>query len=201
LDLADVHGLSIFLPLGEDLELVVPAPLQNAPGEVNERLVRLRETYTAEQLRFLSATSWRGLIDRYYQVATVPPGETDGPAEGLLPPDISPPDTTIQVTAPVSLGGAVYVTYTAADVQTGITGIELWARSPGGGWQPRMAVDHQPPVVTTEGSFELPGPIACGTRYTVVAVDGAGNRGPLDGAGNSAALGPPCIAFLPLLGR
>ena len=64
-----------------------------------------------------------------------------------------------------------------------------------------MNVEHHPPAAAAEGVFELPGPVACGTQYTIAGVDGAGNRGPLEGRAASADLGPPCIAFLPMLGR
>lgn len=83
-----MHGLSIFLPLGEDLEVHFTHTVPVTPALVITRT--LRETYTGLQLDFVAATGWDRLIGRHYAAVTVLTGTLDGPVE-LLEPDITPP--------------------------------------------------------------------------------------------------------------
>jgi parallel beta-helix repeat protein len=128
-DLDDVHGLSIFLPLGEDLQLPSRIISGTSPITVN---VALRDTYTGTQLLFVADTGWRALIDTYYNVVSspVPTGTTEGPVDGPQVPDLTPPQTAITVTGTFRVGEAVTITWTATDDQTGVAGAMLWHQQP-----------------------------------------------------------------------
>jgi parallel beta-helix repeat protein len=131
-DLNRINGLSIFMPLGEDLEFAIPdaVTLANAPAAT--RLVRLRDTYSSTQLQFVRDTQWKGLIDRYYQIiaSPIPTSTPDGPVAPFLPTDVAPPTSTLTVSPNgFGAGNSITVTWTITDTQLDIEG----KRIPGSG--------------------------------------------------------------------
>jgi hypothetical protein len=191
-DLERVHGLSIFLPLGEDLELVSLSP------SALDRNPRLRETYTSEQLLFAGETYWAALIDRYYQTAgNVPGAATQGPLEGLIPPDVTPPQSSISVSSPQYPGQEVTIAWSAEDRQSGVASASLWVRPPGGEWAAAGPAQAGPPGASLSGLFVYPASAACGAAFAVRAVDAAGNVEPPDQETNTAGILRPCFIFLP----
>lgn len=182
-DLDDVHGLSIFLPLGEDLELpiLITETSTITPDLVITRNLRLRDMYTGEQLQFVADTRWSDMIASYYEVVSspVPTDVTDGPAGGLLEPDIVPPRTAITVTGVLSVGEQITVTWVASDTQTGVGGATLWHQPPGGQW---ASISAQ---TGSSGAFTFTLSEVCLNSFAVQAYDGAGNVEPFDGVFNA----------------
>jgi len=199
--LDDVHGLSIFFPLGEDLELPIEVTetISISPTVVISRNLRLRETYTCDQLRFACDTAWPALIDAYYAVATaVPTDTTAGPVDGLLPPDITPPQTTVAFSGTVGLGQTVTVTWTSTDTQSGVLSAALWHRPYHGPWTPVAAE-----VVGASGLFTFTISQRCLQHLAVRASDRCGNVEPPGSALNTVEIDiQPCgLAYLPLVRR
>jgi parallel beta-helix repeat protein len=90
-DLEDVHGLSVYLPLGEDLILpiVVTETSSITPGLAVTRNLHLREMYTCDQLQFVCATDWDKLINAYYTATSSVPSfvrAANTPLKGLQDP-------------------------------------------------------------------------------------------------------------------
>jgi hypothetical protein len=200
-DLDNVHGLSIFLPLGEDLELpiVITETSSVTPTLVLSRNLRLRDLYTCDELRFVCDTSWDVMIDSYYQVAaSAPPTDTTaGPVDGLLPPDISAPQTVVTAAGTIDFGEAISVTWVSTDTQAGVGGATLWHLPPGGSW---TAVLTQ---TGFSGVFVFTPSQRCENVFSVRAVDRAGNIEPLDSGTNVAAVDlQPCgCVYVPLVLR
>ena len=196
-NLDDVHGLSIFLPLGEDLELpiVITETSPITPSLVISRHLRLRDMYSGDQLQFVEDTAWGGLIATYYDVVSspVPTDTTEGPVDGLLTPDVTPPQTTITVTGAFAVGETITVTWVATDTQTGVAGATWWYRPPRGQW---TAVLTQ---TGSSGVFRFTLSHACVNGFAVRAIDKAGNVEPLDSGSNMIAVNvQPCI-YMPLI--
>jgi hypothetical protein len=211
-NLDNVHGLSIFLPLGEDLLLPVTLPqTASAPAQVIN--IPLRQTYTDTQLLFVRDTAWRGLIDKYYKLVPVPTATTSGPVDGLLTPDVISPTTTINVTparANIRVGQPITLQWSAVDKQqnadgttdsSGVGGATLWAwfdRAPG--WKPVETQSGSSGVFTT-----TPSTVGC-RIFAVRAIDNAGNVEDLSSGRNSflVLLSPgacPNSVYIPLVVR
>jgi hypothetical protein len=120
----NLHGLSIFLPFGEDLALN-PPPTGATPTQQSN--LRLRDLYRGDELRFVQDTQWKSLIETYYTAVgtPVPPGFTDGPVTTLLPTDVTPPTTTLTLTPAFAPGKVIVMTWVATDTQTGVVGASL----------------------------------------------------------------------------
>jgi hypothetical protein len=200
--LDDAHGLSIFLPLGEDLELpiLITETSTITPGLVLTRNLRLRDTYSDDQLQFVADTSWGALINTYYEVISspVPAGTTEGPVPGLLTPDVTPPRTTITATGTFAVGEAITITWVATDSQTGVDGATLWHRPPHGQW---TAVLTQ---TGSSGTFSFTFTTlseACMNKFAVRAFDNAGNVESLDSGLNMIFVNVQGCQYLPLVCR
>lgn len=199
-DLDGVRGLSVFLPLGEDLELpiTITETSEITPDLVITRNLRLRDAYTGDQLLFVKDTAWGNLIRTYYDVVAspVPTGTTDGPVDAPQKPDVAPPRTTITATGIFAVGEVVTFTWAATDTETGVESASLWHR---GSCSPETAVLTQTGV--SSGTFVLPLTLteSCLSKFAVRAVDQAGNRESFDNGFNIVTrLVDPCI-FLPLV--
>jgi hypothetical protein len=198
-DLDDAHGLSIFLPLGEDLELpiVITETSPITPGLFISRNLRLREMYSSDQLQFVGDTMWGELIDTYYDVVAspVPTDTTEGPVDGPQIPDVTPPQAIITVSGTFAVGEAITVTWVATDTQTGVAGATLWHWPPRGEWTATLT------GTGSSGVFPFTLTEACLNSLSVRAIDKAGNREPLDSGSNRIVLNvQPCIyTYLPLI--
>jgi len=198
-DLDDVHGLSIFLPLGEDLELpiVITETSPITPGLVISRNLRLRDMYSGEQLQFVRDSVWGALIDVYYEATSspVPTDTTEGSVDGLQIPDVTPPQTSIAVSGTFTIGKTITVTWVTTDAQTGVDRATLWHRLPRGEW---TAVLTQTGLA---GVFPFTLSEWCRNSFTVRAVDKAGNIEPPDSGSNMLVMDvQPCRhLYLPLI--
>jgi parallel beta-helix repeat protein len=198
-DLDRVHGLSIFMPLGEDLELPIPITetLSFSPTLLLTRNLRLRDTYTPDQLRFVADTSWDGLIDTYYRVISspVPTATTEGPVDGLQRPDVTPPKTAITVTGALQYDQPLEVSWSTTDAQSSVSGATLWHQPPHAAWQPVLT------QTGTSGVFVFTPSQWCRNGLAVRAIDKAGNRERLESGRNTAWITiAPCYQLsLPLL--
>lgn len=164
--LDNLHGLSIFLPLGEDLELRPPPGLVPA---LQQEYPRLRSTYTAE-LRFVAETRWKALIDSYYGATAIAPPvrSTNGPVDSPLLPDFTSPETTITVTGELAAGQSLTIDWSARDEQSGVELVRFVRRLPTADWE-LVAVSEAP-----AGSFAYAVSGQC-DDIAVYAIDGAGN--------------------------
>ncbi|MBN1139667.1 MAG: right-handed parallel beta-helix repeat-containing protein [Anaerolineae bacterium] len=191
-DLDDAHGLSIFLPLGEDRIITTTWPISNT-GQFTQG-VRLREMYTCEQLQFVCDTTWGDMIETYYAVAPLPPALSSGAVGGLLPTDVTPPQTAITMTGEVSLGGTISLAWVPEDAEAGVYGAALWHRPPHGEWTAVLT------KAGTSGVFSIVLSHPCTNAYAVRGIDRAGNVEPLLGIANQIVLEvPPCErVYLPL---
>lgn len=196
-DLDNVHGLSIFMPLGEDLELPIPISASSpiSPGLFVTRSLRLRDLYTCEELQFVCDTSWEDLIHAYYEAASslVPTDTTAGPVRGLLPVDVTPPHSTMVVSGSLDPGVVLSVTWVATDTQSGIDSVILWHRPSAGPWAAALT------QTGTAGVFPFTLLERCDSRLAVRATDRAGNVEALDSGENAATVGR-CL-YLPLVLR
>jgi hypothetical protein len=159
--------------------------------------VRLRETYSSDQLRFVGDTVWGELIDTYYDVvdSPVPTDTTEGPVDGPQMPDGTPPQAIIMVSGTFAVGEAITVTWVATDTQTGLAGATLWHRPPREEWTATLT------GTGSSGVFPFTLTEAWLNSLSVRAIDKAGNREPLDSGSNRIVLNvPPCIyTYLPLI--
>jgi hypothetical protein len=206
----NLHGLSVFLPLGEDLELVVSDTVSLAPQPTATRLVPLRDTYTSGELRFVGDTAWGTLINAYYNIVAVPTSTTNGPVDGLVATDITPPRTTIAVAGAFAVGEQISITWSGEDLQTnvdgatipgsGVNGATLWYQPPG--------INRPSEVVSTQGGtagvflFTL-SERGCNT-FAVLAIDKVGNVEPFHGSNNTFVVRTAdqlCPAYLPAIRR
>ena len=202
-NLDKVHGLSIFLPLGEDLELSIPVTETSpiTPGLVITRNLHLREMYTCGQLEFMceywpGQIGWGRLIDNYYAVAAPITDTATGPLGGLLPPDVMPPQTAITLTGTLRMGQEIRIDWTAADTQSGVAGATLWQRSPNAEWE---KIEKSSPGAAGEFSILLKR--ACGGSFAVRAEDNAGNLEPVDSGSNTVSIEVAWCGRLPLVMR
>jgi hypothetical protein len=198
-NLDDTHGLSIFMPLGEDLELptVITETVSVSPTVIITRNLRLRDMYSPDQLQFVDATAWDALIDTYYAVVSspVPTATTTGPVDGLQAPDITAPKTTITLTGALTVGQTVDITWVSFDAQTGVFSATLYHLPPHGKWTP---VETQ---AASSGVFPFTLSQWCRNGFAVAAVDKAGNAESLDSGSNTIIVEvPPCnYRYLPIV--
>jgi hypothetical protein len=76
-NLDNAHGISIYLPLGQDLQMT----LEDEQGIT--QTVRVRDWYTDDQLSFAADTQWDEFITDYYAVTSIPvPTSTLGEPRG-----------------------------------------------------------------------------------------------------------------------
>jgi hypothetical protein len=198
-DLDNVHGLSIFLPLGEDLELSIEVTATSpiSPEVVITRNLRLRDTYTDDQLEFVRNTHWAQLITAYYAItASKPPTATlPGPQSGLLPPDVTPPRTLITFTGAITAGQMITVSWVTSDTETGVRQVDLLWKPAGQDWTTVMTQTGEAGV----WSFIWPhgGREGLGVR----AIDGAGNIEPFRLSSNTVLLDVWARVYLPAVWR
>jgi len=198
-------GLSIFLPLGEDLDLPIPISDTVSGGAsqladmLTVRNLKLRDTYTATQLSFVADSSWRTLIDRYFWAAAqpVPIGTAGGPVAGLQRPDVAPPTSSITVTGDAVLGETLHITWSATDALAGVAGAALLHRVRSEPWQ-KVAASA---ASSGEFSFQING--YCTQNLAVQSYDMAGNyEAPGDSANTYTFQIDPCFhAYMPALSR
>jgi hypothetical protein len=188
------YGLSIFLPVGEDLELPITTTETSpiTPTLTITRNVRLRDLYTGDQLDFVSVTGWDRFINRYYAAAAgVLTSTMPGPVvEQLLSPDVTPSQTIITLTGWTSTG--ITLTWTAADAESGVNGAALWTRPAGGQWVSTVLSQ-----TGTSGVFVYQAINRC-DELAVRASDAAGNLEPAEHSSNYVAT--RCV-YLPLVRR
>jgi len=199
-NLDNTHGLSIFLPLGEDLKLpiVITETSPITPNLEVTRNLRLRELYSSRELQFVSDTDWGGLINEYYQVVSVTAvTKNEVPIGGLIEPDVAAPKTTITATGATGLGSVVTLTWAAADVQpgSGVSSGSLWYHPPFGQW---TAILTQTSV---SGIFSFTLSVPCTTGLAVRASDMAGNVEPVKSGSNTIFVDVPYCRYLPLVFR
>lgn len=207
-----VKGLSIFLPLGEDLVFEVPSAPTLATSASATTNLHLRETYTSSQLAFVGDTKWKDLIDKYYTIAatSIPTSTAARPTDSLMTPDILPPQTTLVVTSNVApLGATIRIGWSASDAQidaegkttdgSGVTGADLWYRPPGGSW---AVYPHNPTQGLPPEPYEVVLDVRCNYSFSVRAVDAVGNREPLEHDTNKADMYViPCPKYQPMIRR
>jgi parallel beta-helix repeat protein len=200
-DLDNVHGLSVFLPLGEDLELpiVITETSVITPSLVISRNLRLRDLYSSDQLQFVADTAWRALVETYYTIVSspVPTNTTEGPIDGPQIPDVTPPQTVVTLisTGPFAVGEAVTVTWVATDTQTGAAGARLWHRPPWGEWKAGATQEG------SSGAFSFTLSEECMNGFAVRAFDAAGNIEPRDSGSNTVHVNVEGCIYLPLILR
>jgi hypothetical protein len=197
-ELDNVHGLSIFLPLGEDLELpdVITSTSPITPGLVMTQNVKLRAIYTANQLRFVDEHSWDELVSAYYTAVATPvmTATTTGPAAGLQEPDVIPPQSVITASPLVNVGETLAVHWSTTDSKSSLKQVALWRQPPGGEWA--AVVTQTVPLDTgrsASGTFATVLDEGCTHRLAVIAVDAIDNREPITNTSNLALVeAQPC---------
>ncbi|MFL5804064.1 MAG: clostripain-related cysteine peptidase, partial [Roseiflexaceae bacterium] len=212
-NLDNARGLSIFLPLGEDLEFVVTQTQVLASRPVT-KTIHLRDMYSCSELQFVCASSWRGLVDTYYRVSAspIPTSTHSTPIEGLsgiLPVDITPPTSTIRVSGNVFTAGTpITITWTITDTQldtsgniiagSGVVNATLWYRPFGLDWRPVPASTQ----ANNPGKFVFTPPVRCIVGLAVLGRDKVGNLEPPDHGPNRANVFiKPCLVRLPIVRR
>jgi hypothetical protein len=80
-NLGNAHGISIYLPLGQDLQMI----LEDKAGIT--QTVKVRDWYADDQLSFAANTQWNEFIAAYYAATSTPiPTYTlPGPRGGIRP--------------------------------------------------------------------------------------------------------------------
>ncbi len=80
-NLDNSHGISIYLPLGQDLQMT----LENEEGLI--QTVKVRDWYADDQLSFAADTQWNEFIAAYYAATStpVPTSALQGPRRGIRP--------------------------------------------------------------------------------------------------------------------
>ena len=80
-NLANAHGISIYLPLGQDLQMT----LENEEGVT--QTVKVRKWYNDTNLSFAAHTQWDEFITAYYEATStsIPTSTLQGPREGIGP--------------------------------------------------------------------------------------------------------------------
>jgi hypothetical protein len=186
-NIAHVHGLSIFLPLGEDLVLPVVV------SETKTISVPLRSMYTSEGLDFVGRTCWGALINAYYAITTVPTGTTTGPVLPPVSPDVTAPETLITVTGRCEVGETITITWSSQDSQTGVASATLWQRMPGEEWT------QQTTQSGSNGAFPVALTQPFLRSYAVLATDLVGNSEAVTLDRNTVDVSVPGYVYLPLI--
>ncbi|MEM7032927.1 MAG: clostripain-related cysteine peptidase, partial [Chloroflexota bacterium] len=170
-NLDNVHGVSIYLPLGQDLEFSIQITETVTESNIITRPLRLRETYSAEELEFVADTVWDELIDHYYELVSspVPTDMVTTSVDGLQIADITPPRTAISITGDLKLGQPLQISWTSVDTQTGVVSATLWHRPNHGLWTPIMTQSG------SGGAFAYTPLSGCKNNIAVQATDASGN--------------------------
>jgi hypothetical protein len=171
-NLDNSHGLSIFLPLGEDLEypILVTETISISPSVVTTRNLRLRDMYTGTQLQYVSDTSWNTLISTYYEIVSVSPGLVDHETVDLQPVDYTAPQSTITVTGVTEVGETILLEWSTSDTQSGIKNITIWHRPLYYPWD-KLGTYPNP-----SGTYPFLLTQYCQNSFAVLAKDKAGNQ-------------------------
>ncbi len=198
-NLDNVHGLSIFLPLGEDLLLTeeTTGTLHNRPaGETVP--IHLRDLYTQSQLSFVGSTGWDQMIASYYRVVAspVPTGTTGHPTGGLILPDVTPPQTVITVTGARAVGKAIHIEWSASDTQSGVAGAALWYKPTSGPWVSTGLSQNG-----SSGSLDFTLTQACINGVAVSGTDQAGNLEPPDHGANTVYIYVDYCQWMPIASK
>lgn len=192
-NLDDVSGLSIFLPLGEDLEyeILITDTSPISPNVTITRLLRMRDVYSGHELQFVEDNPiWINFIDAFYERLPAPPMTPDGPVDGLQLPDVAPPTTLVTVTGAPAPHAVLTFTWSSTDTQTGVYSATLWHELNG-----VVTGDTSKRQIGASGLFT--GVLGCGVnRFAVRAVDKVGNVEPVGGS-NTAVFNTLCDTFLP----
>lgn len=190
---AGANGLSIFLPLGEDLEL--PITITETTGST--RNLRLRDLYTAEQLQFVGDTGWGELITTYYDIIAPPPEEIEGPLPGLQPVDITPPTTAVSYSGRPGSQQVVEIFWEATDTESAVAGATLWHRTYQGEW-----INTGRTQEGAAGKFQVTlGVRFCQEEFAVRSLDFAGNEEPLASGANGLIFACSLVPILPAYGN
>ena len=197
-DLDNVHGLSIYLPLGEDLELpiLITETTTMAPTDVVTRNLRLREMYSDTQLQFVADTDWDQLIDTYYTSIAVLASVRNQKTLGLLHTDYTPPQSVITFTGQITIGEMITMSWSASDLQAGIKNVTLWYRPTHSDWSQLAVQSNATGVYLTEISD------ICRIGFAALATDKAGNQEIFGGKNFVYIEALPCKEiFLPIMIR
>jgi parallel beta-helix repeat protein len=186
-----VHGLSVFLPLGQDLQLHPVATTLPITY-----IISLRDLYNCAQLQMLCDTRWVSMTDEYYSVGAPVPTATMTNTWTLPPPDVMPPEAAITLAGSLRIGQEIRINWSATDTQSGVAGAALWYRSPSGKW-----VDTGQSQAGSSGEFRFTLSQGCGNGFSVRAIDNSGNLEPIDDGANVALIEVPWCLRLPLVMR
>jgi hypothetical protein len=204
-NLTRTSGLSIFLPLGEDLVQLV----QDGPDDPAPISVRVRDIYNASQLQFVAETGWKTLIDAYYlrPPSPIPSTTLTQELEGLQLPDITPPRTAIRVesviqdtrspslTIPLTL--TLTLNWTSEDVHSGVQSAFFARQRADGTWEEIRSLGQ---VIGSEFTHTLLlEQTACVVRVAVFARDEAGNLETVRPGVNEVTLVIPYCVYLPVV--
>lgn len=177
-DLENTHGLSIFLPFGEDLDIPtiqITETIQISPTIVITRNLHLRELYSSSQLDFVQDTTWGTLIQTYYEAILQPPPPTPtiGPVAGLQTPDVTPPQTTLLLIGDFTLGTPITLHWDSLETQSGLESLTLLHRLPGQDWSTLAT------LFTVSGDYPFTLQQFCQNDFAIQGKDRAGNVEPL----------------------
>lgn len=195
-NLDDAYGLSIYLPLGEDLEFQIgiteTSPI--SPNVSRVRNLRLRDLYNPDELQFAGdAPAWRSLIEKYYELIpmVVITSLLEGPLPGIQEPDVTPPQTIVTTSSIISQQTFITLTWTATDTQNEVVSATLWYLPP------RSDVWIHTDIMQVGASGVFTYPLACGTNgFSITAYDSAGNPEPIDGDFNTIFVDQTCYLYL-----
>lgn len=196
-NLDNVHGLSIFLPLGEDLQLPLPISSTLPIDETGTRNIRLRDTYTTRELRFVADSTWGTMIERYYQLkdGTIPTETTTGPVAGLQEPDIVPPQSTLTFVGNQQVGADITLSWNSNDAKSGVRGVTIWQKQAENDWL-QIGASTAP-----SGTQSVHLATNCRNSFAVNGTDQAGNIEPIVPGANMLVVDvEPCYrSYLPAI--
>ena len=195
-DLDNVYGLSIYLPLGEDLEYQIVIT-ETEPITISRNL-RLRDIYSPEELSFVADVPiWDALIDSYYELISTPvlTHSPEGPVAGLQEVDVTPPQTTITVSTSITSGEFITISWSSADSQTDVVSATLLIK-------PALSetwINSGLTQLDSSGDFVVP--LTCGrVEYAVIAADSVGNIESIQN-NNRGFSQTPCLLYLPFVNQ
>ncbi|MEZ4730230.1 MAG: clostripain-related cysteine peptidase [Caldilineaceae bacterium] len=196
-NLDNVHGVSIFLPLGEDLQFPLPISSTLSTDATANRNIRLRDTYTTHELRFVADSTWGTLIERFYQLkdGTILTGTTIGPVAGLQEPDIAPPQSTLNLVGDRRVGADISLSWNSSDTQSGVREITIWQKAAENDW---MQIGASTALSGTQSVHLVTN---CRNSFAVNGTDQAGNIEPILSGVNMLVVDiAPCYrSYLPAI--
>ena len=174
-DLDNAHGLSIYLPLGEDLEyqVMITETSPISPNVTISRNLRMRDIYSPEELLFVdNVPAWDSLIDTYYELVLTPviTFSPESPVVGLQEVDITPPQTMVTTSVVSESDGFVTILWSSIDSQNDVvSGTLLYKHVSSETW-----INSGLTQMGSSGEFNFP--LACGRiEYAVIAEDDVHN--------------------------